>query len=127
MSRWFSKKDYKEFLHEDLKLRRDLKERLAHAGVANIEIERAANKLKVNIWTSRPGIIIGRRGSEVDKVVDVLSDLWDRGVLTREASQLFRGLRQARNKAVHQHAGNYNNLPLPCFHVPPRRNIKPHQ
>jgi small subunit ribosomal protein S3 len=69
-SRWFTKKDYREFLHEDLKLRQDLKTRLSHAGVANIEIERAANKLKINIWTSRPGIIIGRRGAEVDKLKD---------------------------------------------------------
>jgi small subunit ribosomal protein S3 len=67
-SRWFTKKDYREFLHEDLSLRASLKEKLSHAGVANIEIERAANKLKVNIWTSRPGIIIGRRGAEVDKL-----------------------------------------------------------
>ena len=67
-SRWFTKKDYREFLHEDIKLRENLKTRLSHAGVANVEIERAANKLKVNIWTSRPGIIIGRRGAEVDKL-----------------------------------------------------------
>jgi small subunit ribosomal protein S3 len=67
-SRWFTKKDYREFLHEDVQLRNSLKSRLSHAGVANIEIERAANKLKINIWTSRPGIIIGRRGAEVDKL-----------------------------------------------------------
>ena len=67
-SRWFTKKDYRELLHEDMILRKGLKEKLSHAGVANIEIERAANKLKVNIWTSRPGIIIGRRGAEVDKL-----------------------------------------------------------
>ena len=67
-SRWFTRKNYQEFLHEDVQLRKDLKSRLSHAGVANIEIERAANKLKINIWTSRPGIIIGRRGAEVDKL-----------------------------------------------------------
>lgn len=79
-SRWFSKKDYKEFLHEDLKLRRDLKQRLSHAGVANIEIERAANKLKINIWTSRPGIIIGRRGAEVDKLKEEIQKRTNRDV-----------------------------------------------
>jgi small subunit ribosomal protein S3 len=67
-SRWFADRDYVKLLHEDLALRRDLKRRFAHAGVAKIEIERAANKLKIDIHTSRPGIIIGRKGSEVDKL-----------------------------------------------------------
>jgi small subunit ribosomal protein S3 len=67
-SRWFADRDYAKLLHEDLKLRDKLKERFAHAGVSKIEIERAANKLKVNILTSRPGIIIGRKGSEVDRL-----------------------------------------------------------
>ena len=69
-SRWYSEKKYAELLHEDLMLRRQLKQRLSHAGISNIEIERAANKLKINILTSRPGIIIGRKGSEVDKLRD---------------------------------------------------------
>jgi len=67
-SRWFADKDYAKLLHEDLKLRDSLKERFAHAGVSKIEIERAANKLKIDIYTSRPGIIIGRKGTEVDKL-----------------------------------------------------------
>ena len=67
-SRWFADKDYSKLLHEDLKLRDSLKERFAHAGVSKIEIERAANKLKIDIHTSRPGIIIGRKGTEVDKL-----------------------------------------------------------
>jgi len=67
-SRWYAEKKYAELLHEDLKLRRELKRRLGHAGVSGIEIERAANKLKVNILTSRPGIIIGRKGVEVDRL-----------------------------------------------------------
>ena len=67
-SRWFADKDYAKLLHEDLKLRDTLKKRFAHAGVSKIEIERAANKLKIDIYTSRPGIIIGRKGTEVDKL-----------------------------------------------------------
>jgi len=67
-SRWYAEKKYSELLHEDLRLRRELKQRLGHAGVSAIEIERAANKLKVNILTSRPGIIIGRKGVEVDRL-----------------------------------------------------------
>ena len=69
-SRWFAEKKYPELVHEDIMLRRQLKKRLSHAGISRIEIERAANKLKINIFTSRPGIIIGRKGSEVDKPRD---------------------------------------------------------
>jgi len=67
-SRWYADKDYAELLHEDLKLKRDLKKRFAHAGVSRVDVERAANKLKISISTSRPGIIIGRKGQEVDKL-----------------------------------------------------------
>jgi small subunit ribosomal protein S3 len=69
-SRWYAEKKYAELLHEDLELRKTLKQRLGHAGVSAIDIERAANKLKVNIHTSRPGIIIGRKGVEVDRLKD---------------------------------------------------------
>ena len=67
-SRWYSDRDYAKLLHEDLALRSTLKKRFAHAGVSKIETERAANKLKIDIYTSRPGIIIGRKGTEVDKL-----------------------------------------------------------
>jgi small subunit ribosomal protein S3 len=67
-SRWYAEKEYANLLHEDLALKKDLKKRFAHAGVAKVEIERAANKLKITIHTSRPGIIIGRKGQEVDKL-----------------------------------------------------------
>ena len=71
-SRWFAKRDYSRLLHEDLKLKRDLKKQLHHAGVASIEVERMANKLRITIFTSRPGIIIGRKGAEIDKLkVDI--------------------------------------------------------
>jgi small subunit ribosomal protein S3 len=67
-SRWFAKKDYGKLLHEDLLIKKRLKQRFSHAGVSDIEIERAANKLTVIIRTSRPGIIIGRKGSEIDRL-----------------------------------------------------------
>jgi small subunit ribosomal protein S3 len=67
-SRWYAEKEYANLLHEDIKLKRDLKKRFAHAGVSHVDIERAANKLKISIYTSRPGIIIGRKGQEVDKL-----------------------------------------------------------
>jgi len=67
-SRWYAEKDYANLLHEDLALKKDLKKRFSHAGVSRVDIERAANKLKITIFTSRPGIIIGRKGQEVDKL-----------------------------------------------------------
>jgi small subunit ribosomal protein S3 len=71
-SRWYAEDRYANILHEDLALRRKLKKRLFHAGVSEIDIERAADKLRVTIYTSRPGIIIGRKGAEVDKLRDDL-------------------------------------------------------
>ena len=79
-SRWYAEKKYAELLHEDLNLRKVLKQRLGHAGVSSIEIERAANKLKVNILTSRPGIIIGRKGVEVDRLKDEIRKRTNRDV-----------------------------------------------
>jgi small subunit ribosomal protein S3 len=67
-SRWYAKKNYAALLHEDIKIRSIVKERLTHAGVSKIEIERAGQKAKVNIHTARPGIIIGKKGAEVDKL-----------------------------------------------------------
>jgi small subunit ribosomal protein S3 len=67
-SRWFADRDYADLLHEDIELRRELKKRLRSAGVSVIEIERAANKLVIRIDTARPGIIIGRKGAEIDKL-----------------------------------------------------------
>jgi small subunit ribosomal protein S3 len=74
-SRWFSQKNYASLLHEDIKIRKIVKERLMHAGVSKIEIERAGQKAKVNIHTARPGIIIGKKGAEVDKLKKDLETL----------------------------------------------------
>ncbi|MFQ5596640.1 MAG: 30S ribosomal protein S3 [Nitrospiria bacterium] len=67
-SRWYAEKDYAKQLHEDLKIRKLVKKKLYHAGVSRIEIERSGTQLKVSIHTARPGIIIGRKGAEVDKL-----------------------------------------------------------
>jgi len=67
-SQWFSEKDYRQMLHEDLRIRKHLKQKLYNAGVSKIEIERAANKAKVNIYAARPGIIIGKKGAEIEKL-----------------------------------------------------------
>jgi small subunit ribosomal protein S3 len=67
-SRWFARREYAQLLHEDLRLRKFLKERLYHAGISKVEIERAANKAKINIYTARPGIVIGKKGAEIEKL-----------------------------------------------------------
>ncbi|RJP68451.1 MAG: 30S ribosomal protein S3 [Candidatus Abyssobacteria bacterium SURF_17] len=67
-SRWFAKKDYAKLLHEDLKVVKLVKQRLAHAGISKVEVERMGQKARVTIHTARPGIVIGRRGSEVDQL-----------------------------------------------------------
>ena len=67
-SRWFVERDYDKLLLEDYKLKTELKEKLKSAGVSSIEIERPGNKLRIIINTARPGIIIGRKGAEIDKL-----------------------------------------------------------
>ncbi len=67
-SRWFVERDYNKLLLEDVKLKEELKEKLKSAGVSSIEIERPGNKLRIIIRTARPGIIIGRKGTEIDKL-----------------------------------------------------------
>jgi small subunit ribosomal protein S3 len=67
-SRWFAKQDYAKLLREDLELRESLKERLKAAGISSIEVDRPGNKLRITIHTSRPGIIIGRKGAEIEKL-----------------------------------------------------------
>jgi small subunit ribosomal protein S3 len=65
-SKWYAEADYAKNLHEDLKIRQFLKKRLYSAGISKIEIERAANKTKINIHAARPGLIIGKKGVEVE-------------------------------------------------------------
>jgi small subunit ribosomal protein S3 len=73
-SRWFAKRDYQAVLHEDLSIRRFIKKSLYHAGVSRIEIERAGQSIKVIIHAARPGIIIGKKGAEVDRLKKELED-----------------------------------------------------
>jgi small subunit ribosomal protein S3 len=67
-SKWFAEKKYGDLVHQDIKLRKFLKKKFYHAGISKIEIERAAEKAKVNIYAARPGIIIGKKGSEIEKL-----------------------------------------------------------
>jgi small subunit ribosomal protein S3 len=74
-SRWFQKKGYADSLIEDINVRNMIKEKLFHAGVSKIEIERPGQKLKIIIHTARPGIIIGKRGAEVEKLKKEIEDI----------------------------------------------------
>jgi small subunit ribosomal protein S3 len=74
-SKWYAEADYAKFLHEDIAIRKYLKKRLYSSGVSKIEIERAANKTKINIHTARPGLIIGKKGSEVETIKKELASL----------------------------------------------------
>lgn len=67
-SRWFAKKEYSRFVFEDYNIRKFLKKRLTQAGVSRIEIERAANKVRVKLHTARPGLVIGKKGAEIEHV-----------------------------------------------------------
>jgi small subunit ribosomal protein S3 len=73
-STWFAEKNYTEFLHEDLKIREIIQTELTRAGVSRIEIERAANKVDVTLYTSKPGIVIGKQGSNVDRIRKLLEN-----------------------------------------------------
>lgn len=77
-SKWYASHDYSKLLHEDLKIKKFLKSRLYHAGISKIEIERAANKAKINIHTARPGIVIGKKGAEIEKLKEELTRLANR-------------------------------------------------
>jgi small subunit ribosomal protein S3 len=87
-SKWYAEADYAKLLHEDLKLRAFLKKRLYASGISKIEIERAANKAKINIYTARPGLIIGKKGSEIETLKKELARLTDK--------ELFLNIQEVR-------------------------------
>lgn len=89
-SRWFAKKDYASLLHEDLKIKKRLKDELKSAGVASIEVERPGNKLKITIQTARPGIIIGRKGAEIDRLRQQVQKQTGREVLPINIQEVRR-------------------------------------
>ncbi|MCP4400125.1 MAG: 30S ribosomal protein S3 [bacterium] len=74
-SRWYAEKKYADFLHEDLQIKKFIKKSFFHAGISRVEVERAAEKTTVNVHTARPGILIGRRGAEVDQLKKKLQQL----------------------------------------------------
>ena len=79
-SKWYEEKNYAKWLHEDIHLREFVKEKLGQAGISRIEIERAANKVKINVHTARPGIVIGKRGAGIEGIKKDLQALTDNEV-----------------------------------------------
>nr|WP_242590079.1 30S ribosomal protein S3 [Enterococcus sp. DIV0849a] len=74
-AKWYAEKEYAEFLHEDLKIRKFIATKLADAAVSTIEIERAANRVNISIHTAKPGMVIGKGGSEVENLRKSLNSL----------------------------------------------------
>lgn len=74
-AKWYSQKEYQKLLHEDFRIRKYLKDKLYHSGLSRVEIERAANRVKVNIHTAKPGIVIGRGGAEVENLKKQLESM----------------------------------------------------
>ncbi|HET6613604.1 MAG TPA: 30S ribosomal protein S3 [Kofleriaceae bacterium] len=79
-SKWYEEKNYAKWLHEDIKLKAFIKKKLSHAGVSYIDVERAANKCKINIYSARPGIVIGKRGAGVETLKKEVQRLTDNEV-----------------------------------------------
>lgn len=80
-SRWFAEKEYSRFVLEDHRIREFLKKRVYQAGVSRIEIERAANKVRIRMHTARPGIVIGKKGAEIEKLKKDLEKKIKRAVI----------------------------------------------
>ena len=80
-SRWFADKDFSIFLREDKTIREFLKKRLYEAGIARLDIERAANKVKIIIFTARPGIVIGKKGAQIESLKKELEGIIQREVI----------------------------------------------
>ena len=79
-SRWYAEKVYSKFLQEDILIRRYIKEKLHHAGISKVEIERTANRAKITIRAARPGIIIGQKGAEIEKLQKELQKMAQREI-----------------------------------------------
>lgn len=92
-SSWFSKKkDFPQLLNEDIRIRKYIKTNFQNAGIANIEIERASGRARIILHTSRPGVIIGRRGADIDRLRDELQDI--------TGKQIFIDIKEIKNPQI---------------------------
>ncbi len=91
-SNWFAERGYGDMLHEDLRIRDFIKQKVFHAGISRIVIERRADKMAINIHTARPGILIGKRGAEVDTLRKEIAKLTD--------NEVFVNIREIRKAEI---------------------------
>lgn len=91
ISSWYARKDYADFLVNDIDLREYITRTLSHAGISKVEIERSANRVRINIHTARPGIIIGKKGLEVDRLKDELQKLLKGKQVSLNIKEVRRG------------------------------------
>ncbi len=103
-SRWFARSDYAELLQEDDLIRKYLRTRLAHAAVADVHVERRPGKATVTVFTGRPGVVIGKRGAEVDKLRDELAQLTGKevGINVGEIKRPELSAQLVANNVAHQ-------------------------
>lgn len=93
LSRWYAeKKNFAKFLHEDISIRKNIIESLPYGGISKIEVERAGQRLIITIYTARPGIVIGRRGTSIDALRDKLQEMTDK--------QIFIDIKEVKNPSV---------------------------
>ncbi len=79
-SRWFANKEYAQFLNEDIKIRDILNDQLSNSGIAKIDIERTADDIKVDVYTSKPGVVIGRRGTNINDIRDMIQKVVSKNI-----------------------------------------------
>lgn len=92
-ARWYSKRDFRHLLYEDLMIRKKAKELLKNSAVDNIDIERSAGKVRMIIYTARPGIVIGRKGQEIDRLKTELQKITDKSI--------YIDIKEIKNPLVH--------------------------
>jgi len=103
-SRWFAGSDFPDFLREDELIRKYLTSRLAHAAISEVHVERKPGKVSVTIFTGRPGVVIGKRGAEVDKLRDELNQLTNKevGINVEEIKRPELDAQLVANNVAHQ-------------------------
>ena len=103
-SRWYARGDFADLLQEDNLIRKYLRTRLAHAAVADVHVERKPGKATVTVFTGRPGVVIGKRGAEVDKLRDELAQLTSKevGINVEEIKRPELSAQLVANNVAHQ-------------------------
>jgi len=91
-SKWYEEKNFSKWLHEDIAIKKKVKQLLANASVASVEIERAANKTKVNVYTARPGVVIGKKGAGIETLKEKLKPL--------TSSEVFVNIQEVRRPEI---------------------------